>query len=247
MLLLDVENRVLTHFLGHGPTPTAADSLRRQPPLHRDLFDNFLYTATTIAVGEGTWAMFPTACANYLSAVDGDLQRPPPLIPPAIASTVAEILTQFQRAQPGDTTVDGLGSRITHHQHNLALRLFYELGGDRGDGPAAAGLRVHSKTMAARISDGFLHPALGGHMWSDVPAGPPHRPDGGRDITILRTIAALSYAWRTTPADRPTIERRILDRAHTLGWRTHSPGLIEDSPGRWYVQAPPPDSPTILP
>ncbi|MFX1760461.1 hypothetical protein [Rhodococcus sp. As11] len=222
--LVNVEGRVLEGFLYRGLALAEADSMRRMPPVHRDLFDDFLYNATIVAVGEGDWARFPIACMGYLSAIGGDLHRPPPLIPPDVVATVADILSRFRQGKPKDPLVAGLG-RITEPQYQLAQRLFYELGGDLGDGLYAAGLRVYSKMMSARISDGFVHPAVGGHMWSDVPAGPPHLPDSGRDVTILDTIAALSKAWRTSPADRPAIERSIVDHAHTLGWRNDNPRI----------------------
>ncbi|AWK75058.1 hypothetical protein CBI38_29415 [Rhodococcus oxybenzonivorans] len=237
VLLLDVEGRVLEQFLNEGLTFAEADGWRRFAPVHRDLFDNFLFIATTPAVGEGTWARFPTACTMYLSAVGGDLQRPPPLIPPEVAATVAEVLSQFRRTQPGDKFVEGLG-RITEHQYQLAEQLFYGLGGDLGDGLWAAGLRVYSKMMSARISDGFVHPALGGHLWHDVPAGPPHLPDSGRDVTILDTIEALSQTWRTSRTERPRIERTILDHAHTLGW-TEDPGRALERHGASDAERPP--------
>lgn len=238
VLLLDVQGRVLEQFLREGLTPLEADGVRRLAPVHRDLFDNFLFLATTPATGEGSWSQFPIACTMYLSTVGGDLQRPPPLIPPHVTATVAKVLSQFRRTQLGDTFVEGLG-RITEHQYQLAAQLFYSLGADLGDGLSAAGLRVYSKMMAARISDGFVHPAVGGHIWSDVPAGPPHRPDSGRDITVLRTIEALSKTWCTAPTDRPQIERMILDRAHALGWKTEHPESTSGSSGTWHAQVPP--------
>ncbi|MFI6432897.1 hypothetical protein [Rhodococcus oryzae] len=237
VLLLDVEGRVLEGFLYGGLTLAEADSVRRTPPVHRDLFDDFLYNATIVAVGEGDWARFPIACRGYLSAIGGDLHRPPPLMPPDVAASVADILSQFRQRKPGDPLVAGLG-RITEHQYQLAHRLFYELGGDLGDGIHVAGLRVYSKMMSARIGDGFVHPAVGGRMWGDVPAGPPHLPDSGRDVTILDTIEALSAAWRTSPADRPAIERTIVDHAHTLGWRNDNPRTAEASLEPWPAEIP---------
>ncbi|UNN02023.1 hypothetical protein [Rhodococcus opacus] len=228
---------MLEQFLTEGLTFGEADGWRRFAPVHRDLFDNFLLIATTPAVGEGTWAKFSIACTMYLSAVGGDLQRPPPLIPPEVASTVAEVLSQFRQKQPGEKFVEGLG-RITEHQYQLAEQLFYGLGGDLRDGLWAAGLRVYSKMMSARISDGFVHPALGGHLWHDVPAGPPHLPDSGRDITILDTIESLSQRWRTSRTERPCIERTILEHAHTLGW-TEDLGKPQARPGASYAAKPP--------
>ncbi|ORM38157.1 hypothetical protein BFL43_00990 [Williamsia sp. 1135] len=226
-------------LLRAGVVPWEADSLRRFPPIHRDLFDNFLFSATRFAVGEGDWSTFPHACRRYLSATSGELQRPPPLIPPAVADTVAEVLSRFRQRETGEKFVAGIAGRVTAHEQQLAEQLFFALGDDRGDGLSAAGLRVYSKMMSARISDGFVHPAVGAHIWGDVPAGPPHLPSGGPHIRILRTIEALSRQWVTSPADRPKIERMIIDRAHTLGWRTESPGLVEGSPGQWEATPPP--------
>lgn len=238
MLLLDVEDRVLEGFLFRsGVTPWDADSMRRLPPVHRNLFDSFLFRMTRVAVGEGDWSTFPHACRVYLAAVGDALERPPPLIPPDVAATVAELLSQFRWHKPGEKFVDE-SSRVTEPQQQLAKRLFYALGGDHGDGFQAAGLRVYSKMISGRISDGFVHPAVGGHIWGDVSAGPPYRANGGPHIRILRTIEALSRQWESSPAGRPKIERMILDRAHTRGWRTESPGMVEVSPGRWYATPP---------
>ncbi len=224
--LEDVEGRVLEGFLYGGLTLAEADRMRRMPPVHRDVFDDFLYNATIVAVGEGDWARFPRACTMYLAAVGGDLHRPPPLIPPDVAATVANIVSQYRQRKPGDPLRPGSG-RITEAQYQLAQRLFYELGGDRGDGIYAAAVRVYSKMMSARISDGFVHPAVGGHMWGDVRSRTPRTPDSGRDVTIVHTIAALSETWRTSPADRPVIERTIVDHAHTRGWRNDDSGPLQ--------------------
>lgn len=216
--LVNVEGRVLEGFLYRGLALAEADSMRRMPPVHRDLFDDFLYNATIVSVGEGDWARFPIACIGYLSAIGGDLHRPPPLIPPDVAATVADILSRFRQGKPKDPLVAGLG-RITEPQYQLAQRLFYELGGDLGDGLYAAGLRVYSKMMSARISDGFVHPAVGGHMWSDVPAGPPHLPDS----------AAMSRSWTPSPrsAKHGALRRLIVRRSNVRLSTTPTPSAGE--------------------
>lgn len=237
-MLLSVEDAVLEGLLFRaGVSPWEADSMRRLPPLHRDVFDNFVFSATRVAVGESEWSNFPRACSRYVAAVGGDVHRRPPLIPPDVVETVAQVLSPFQPRQSDEKPAEDLG-KPTGKQQELGEQLFYALGGDLGDGWAAAGLRVYSKMLSARISDGFVHPAVGARIWSDVPAGPPHRAESGRLVTILDTIEALYDTWMKSPAERPTVERLIIDRAHTFGWRTRSPGMIAVSPGRWYATPP---------
>lgn len=88
MWLQEVEGRTLEQFVYDGVSLAAADSMRRLPPFHRDLFDDFVFTASAVAVGESDWARFPIACMGYLSAVHGDLTVVPPLIPPDTAAVV---------------------------------------------------------------------------------------------------------------------------------------------------------------
>ncbi|MGU3438446.1 hypothetical protein ACNHUS_36235 [Actinomycetes bacterium M1A6_2h] len=237
MWLHDVEGRVLEQFVYDGVSFADADAMRRLPPVHRDLFDNFLFTATAVAVGEGEWSKFPIACMGYLSAVHGDLTLMPPLIPPDTAAVVADVLSRFTPFVAGDTRVEGAG-RINDKQYRLAGEFFLSLGGDRGDGARAAGARAHSRMLSARIADGFVHPVIGAHLWSDVPAAPPPHPDSGPEITVLEHVQGLVVRWRSFPAERAGVEREMLTEARAVGWSEVRAPMAADDPGGWYVRSP---------
>ena len=109
----------------------------------------------------------------------------------------------------------------------------FALGGDHDDGVHAAGTRAYSKMMSARIGDGFVHPVVGSHFWSDVYAAESRHPTMGPHVTVLPTIAAAVERWHASPADRPRCERIICDRAHSRGWKDLPP-----SDGRWVAVTP---------
>lgn len=237
MWFQDVEGRTLEQFVDDGVSLADADAMRRLPPFHRDLFDDFVFTSTAVALGESDWSRFPIACMAYLSAVRGDLTLVPPLIPPDTAAVVAGVLSRFTRFSSGDTRVAD-GSRINEEQYRLAEELFFRLGADRGDGVHAAGARAHSRMMSARIADGFVHPAIGAHLWSDVPAAPKAHPNSGPEIPVLESVQQLVATWRALPAERAGAERDILTAAGSVGWsQVVAPEAAEDSDG-WFVRPP---------
>lgn len=222
---LDVENRVLSQLVSTAIPPAQlplaqVDPLRRSVPFARDVFDQFIYGATQYSIVEGTWDIFVGESLRYLAMTK---HQPctfvPPLIPPHVAATVADIMSHFRRREPGEPTIDG-HQRTTAAQQRVGEELMLALGGDHNDGIHAAGTRAYSKMMSARIGDGFVHPVIGGHVWSDIPAAPRPGARGGPHLSVLPTIAAAVEQWRTSPADRPQCERLIIDRAHTRGWRT---------------------------
>nr|NIL82379.1 hypothetical protein [Rhodococcus kroppenstedtii] len=218
MWLQDVERNVLGGYLMHPEiTMAAADGMRRTVPTHRDYFDDFLFTATAMAVGEGDGYTFVRACLAYKSVVGAELDSTPPLVPPAVAAVVSDVVGRFEGRSRGDQRVPYRGN-ITRTQLDLAEELYLTLGEDLGDGPHAAGARVHSRMLSARIADGFVHPVVGAHIWSDIPAAPARRPGSGRAITVLDDVDAAVRTWAASPAERPEIERVILDAAHGVGW-----------------------------
>lgn len=218
MWLQDVERNVLDGYLIRaGVSLAEADGMRRLPPMHREYFDDFIFTATAMAVGEADGAAFGRACLAYRSAVGDDLHRAPQLIPPDVADVVVSVVTDFEPFRAGDERVTGRG-RINKAQMDLVEQLYYSLGGDLGDGLSGAGARVHSKMLSARIADGFVHPAVGAHIWSDTPAAPRRHQDSGPDITVLDSIADAAAAWVSTQTERPSLERRIVSTAQSLGW-----------------------------
>lgn len=234
---LSFEDAILEQFVFGSMAVTQVDGMRRLVPFRRDAFDHFVYRATRFAVGEGTWDTFVLGSQRYLKIVDGCLDEVPPLIPPDVAEIVATTLSRFRRRDPGEPVLDGHQETTEFHEF-LGEELMFALGGDHGDGVSAAGTRTYSKMMSARIGDGFVHPAVGGHLWSDIPAAPLPGPAGGGHMTVLPQVGALVAQWRTNPADRPRCERLILDRAHARGWRTIDvPGGNNPSAG-WYAHAP---------
>jgi hypothetical protein len=235
--LQEVEGRTLEQFVYDGVSLADADAMRRLTPFHRDLFDNFVFTASAVAVGESDWSRFSIACMGYLSAVHGDLALVPPLIPPDTAAVVAGVLSRFTRFRSGDTRVAD-GSRINEEQYRLAKELFFGLGADRGDGAYAAGARAHSRMMSARIADGFVHPAIGAHLWSDVPAAPMAHPNSGPEITVLESVQELIATWRAFPTERPRTERDILTAAGFVGWSGVEAPMAAGDSGGWFVPSP---------
>ncbi|WP_141214723.1 MULTISPECIES: hypothetical protein [unclassified Rhodococcus (in: high G+C Gram-positive bacteria)] len=183
----EVEGRVLEQFIYDGVSLADANAMRRLPPVHRDLFDDFVFAATAVVVGESDWSRFPIACLGYMSAVHGDLTLVPPLIPPDIADVVADVLLHFTPFKSGDERVAD-GSRINEGQYRLAEELFIRLGGDRGDGARTAGARAHSRMMSARSADAFVHPVIGAHIWSDVLAAPRAYPGSSPEVVVLELV-----------------------------------------------------------
>lgn len=237
MWLQEVEGRVLEQFIYDGVSLADANAMRRLPPVHRDLFDNFVFAATAVAVGESDWSRFPIACLGYMSAVHGDLTLVPPLISPDTADVVADVLSRFTPFESGDERVAD-GSRINEGQCRLAEELFTRLGGDRGDGARAAGARAHSRMMSARIADGFVHPVIGAHIWSDVPAAPRAHPGSGPEVTVLELVEGIHARWRQFPAERAGAERDILTEARSIGWSgVHAP-MSTNAPSSWYAHSP---------
>ncbi|WP_143545400.1 MULTISPECIES: hypothetical protein [unclassified Rhodococcus (in: high G+C Gram-positive bacteria)] len=233
----EVEGRILEQFIYDGVSLADANAMRRLPPVHRDLFDNFVFAATAVAVGESDWSRFPIASLGYMSAVHGDLTLVPPLIPPDAADVVADVLSRFTPFKSGDERVAD-GSRINEDQYRLAEELFTRLGGDRGDGARAAGARAHSRMMSARIADGFVHPVIGAHIWSDVPAAPRAHPGSGPEVTVLELVEGLLARWRQFPVERAGVERDILTEARSIGWSGVRAPMATDGLSGWYAHPP---------
>jgi hypothetical protein len=180
--------------------------------------------------------------SSYTTVIRGPEVLPPELIPPSTATVVADILAQYRtERQPGEPMYNG-SRRLSVHNQQLAEQLMAALGGGLDDGIHIAGKRTFSRMISARISDGFIHPALGARLWAEYPSGQSHPITGGRHVTVMRTMGALSEAWASSPAERPKIERMILARAHTRGWAADSP-LAADSQSHqegtgWYTRPP---------
>ena len=76
--------------------------------------------------------------------------------------------------------------------------------------------------MSARIADSFVHPVIGGWIWSDILVAEHPDSAAGPEVTVLPAIAEAVEIWRNSPRDRPRCERIILGRARALGWRNAS-------------------------
>ncbi|WP_152538086.1 hypothetical protein [Williamsia sp. D3] len=133
-----------------------------------------------MAFDEGNWEQFCYAVSSYTTVIRGPAVRPPELIPPATATAVCDILAQYRtERQPGEPMYTG-SHRLTVHNQQLAEQLMATLGGGLDDGIHIAGKRTFSRMISARISDGFIHPALGARLWAEYPSGQSHLITGGR-------------------------------------------------------------------
>lgn len=216
---LEIENRAFDEFLFTAVPLSEVDLLRRTVPTARDVFDQFLFHATAYAVYEGTWDMFVGASRRFLNITG---RRPgvflPPLIPPDVAEAVADIMSRFPCQQPGVPIIDG-HQMTTPDQRRIGDELMLTLGGDHGDGVHAAGTRAYTKMMSARIGDGFVHPVVGGRVWSRILDARIPTPDAGPPLTGLPSIAHAVDEWLAASAvDRSKWERHIIDHAHSHGW-----------------------------
>ena len=221
MEIRGVEDRVLERFL-YSVDPSDADGMRRFPPLRRDRFDAFVFDATRWVVGEAHVDSFAGACLRYQASNQRNdpsaMQRPVPLIPSSVTEAVAELVSLWRSPESGESRLDG--EWFTEREADLRDGLYLAIGGDRGDGPVAAGLRVYSRLWSARIGDGFVHPAVGAHKWGDIPASRAEelQHTGGPHMAGIATASALPGRWQDEPSERPTIEREIMGLAHSLGW-----------------------------
>lgn len=221
MEIRGVEDRVLERFL-YGVDAADADGMRRFPPLRRDQFDAFVFDATRWVVGEAHVQSFAGACLRYQASNQHNglsaTRRPVPLIPLSVTDAVAELVSLWRSPESGEPRLDG--ELFTVREADLRDALYLAIGGDSGDGPVAAGLRVYSRLWSARIGDGFVHPAVGAHIWGDIPASRAEelQHTGGPHLVGIGTARALSGRWQDELNDRPTIEREIMGLAHTLGW-----------------------------
>jgi hypothetical protein len=92
--------------------------------------------------------------------------------------------------------------------------------------------------MSARIADGFVHPVIGAHIWSDVPAAPRAHLGSGPEVTVLELVEGLLARWRQFPAERAGAERDILTEARSIGWLGVRAPMSTDDAGGWYAHSP---------
>ncbi len=144
------------------------------------------------------------------------MTRPVPLVPPEIVDRVGDVVSRWRRAD--SASADHSSGSLSAAETQLRDELYIKLGGDRGDGPRAAGLRLYSRLWAARIGDGFVHPAVGGRIWGSTPAAPRFPDSVDPLIAALYTVAGMADRWEEEQADHPRIDREIIDLAHSLGW-----------------------------
>ncbi|MEW2019564.1 hypothetical protein [Rhodococcus sp. NPDC076796] len=219
MHILEVEEQVqerLFHLAGSSD----ADTVPRCAPNRRNLFDNFIFEATRWAADDGAPDSFAWACAHFQAAHESDsaaLGEPVPLVPPSITGHVGSIVSRWQRGQQVDGEWD-----LPVEEAQLRDELYLRLGTDLGDGLAAAGRRLCSRMWSARVGDGLVLPAVGGHIWNDNSGsdGGDVADVGGPFIAAIYAAGDLMARWRAEPKSRTRIEREIIDLAQTLGWKS---------------------------
>lgn len=199
--------------------PDDAEALRRRTPIRRNRFDNFIYEATRWAVDDGAADSFSFACKHFNAAHQEDaaaVGEPVPLVPPTVTEHVNRIVSRWRPGQPVPGAID-----LPAEEAQLRDELYLGLGGDLGDGLAAAGSRLCSRMWSARIADGFVHPAIGGLIWNGN-AGSNGGDDvdgGGPLIAAIYAVGGMWGRWQREPENRLDIDREITDLAHTLGWK----------------------------
>lgn len=218
MHLLEVEGSVRVLF-GRTGGPAVAEAMRRYVPIRRNQFDNFIYEATQWAVDGGASDSFSWAC-KHLQAVHrldptviGDSV---PLVPPTVSAHIDRIVSRWRPGEQAPWAID-----LPQEEARLRDELYLSLGGDLGDGLAAAGRRLCSRMWSARIGDGFVHPAVGGYIWNGNAGS--NAGDlagvGGPLIAAIYAVGEMAGRWQSEPDNRPVIDREIVDLAHTLGWK----------------------------
>ncbi|MGC5258929.1 hypothetical protein ACPXCG_21520 [Gordonia sp. DT218] len=219
MQLPEIERRILESLVREGGLSVVdADQLQRSAPLARDTFDELLFRATRFAFDEGDWDHFERGVTQYRNLTRHSSQLTPQFIPPALYRLVISQIADYNGNYGSDEPLADGSRTLTRRNQQVGERLLLRVGGDYGDGVGAAGRRTFSHMMAARISDGFAHPAVGGHLWGKYLAVQTGPLPGGPHVAIMRDIGRLSREWISTPAERPRIERTILDHAHRHSW-----------------------------
>ncbi|MDV7133069.1 hypothetical protein [Williamsia muralis] len=218
MYIQEIEGKVLEWFRrsgGHADVET----LRRCVPIRRDQFDNFIFEATLWAMDEGAADSFSFACSRFKAAYRSDpnaLGSPVPLVTPAVTERVGSIVSRWQLGRQVAGAID-----LPVEEARLRDELYLNLGGDLGDGLAAAGRRLCSRMWSARIGGGFVHPVVGGHIWNSNTGsyGGDDAEGGGPLIDAIYAVGEMTGRWQSEPDSRPVIDREIIDLAHTLGWK----------------------------
>lgn len=219
----EVEAKVVT-MLSYQLAPDAAESLRRHTPTRRDSFDSFIFEATQWARDDGAANSFSFACEHLKAARHDGMADPRgsvPLVPLTVSEQVNHTVSRWRRVPQVPGAID-LAEEEAQHRDELYL----SLGGDRGDGLAAAGRRLCSRMWSARIADGFVHPAVGAYLWNDNSGsyGDGHADVGGPLIAAVHAAGDMWGRWWREPQHRSAVEREITGCAHTLGWSSELTG-----------------------
>lgn len=214
--IVEVEAKVIAG-LSNQVAPGAAEALCRHTPIRRDTFDSFIFEATQWARDDGAANSFSFACEHLRAARNGDLAtgEPVPLVPLAVTKHVEQTVARWRRVPQDPWAIDLPDDEAQHRDE-----LYLSLGGDRGDGLAAAGRRLCSRMWSARIADGFVHPAVGAYLWNDNSGshGAVHADVGGPLISALYAAGDMWGRWSREPRHRSAIECEITDSARKLGW-----------------------------
>lgn len=218
MILWEVEAKVCER-LGRSISQAVPETMRKFVPIRRNQFDNFIYEATRWALDDGAPDSFSWACkhlraAQWLDSTAGGDSAP--FIPPTVAERITRIVSRWS---PGEQAVGAIDLPLK--QAVLRDELYLSLGGDLGDGVAAAGRRLSSRMWSARIGDGFVHPAVGGYIWNGNAGSNPGSCGEVDDplIAAIYAVGDLAARWQSEPDHRPAIDREIVKLADDLGWK----------------------------
>lgn len=218
MFILETEAKVVALF--SGPVGRGdADAMSRYVPTNRNYFDEFIFEATRWAVDDGGSNSFSDACDWLQTVVKSDpaVLDSVPMVPPVVVERVSGIVARWR---PGPYVPGAM--ELPKEEASLRDELYLLLGGDLGDGVAAAGRRLLSRMWSGRIADGFVYPAVGGYLWNGNAGS-----SGGDDVDLGGPLIAAIYTvgdmwgrwWRANPSSRLAIDREIVNLANPLGWK----------------------------
>lgn len=224
MQIREIEGRVLESRVREGKiNMVTADGLQRVAPVGRDAFDDLLLSATRFAFDEGSWDTFHYGVTAYRNLTRHSSCFPA-LVPRKVFNTVTQALESYSERRHSDEPLAPGCLALSEQNYSVGQKMVHLLGGeDQSDGVRDAGRRTFSHMMAARISDGFVHPAVGGHLWGQylsIQTGPI---SGGPHVEVMRDIGRLSELWVSAAEERPETERAILAHAHNHRWPEPDP------------------------
>ena len=219
MSIAEIENRVIARLSGQV-VQGDAESMRRDVPDTRNAFDSFVFQATSWALDEGAANSFSYACNRLQEFAKADplAIRSVPKVPSTVAGQVGDIVSRWQ---PGPEMPGAI--ELPDAEARLRDELYFSLGGDLGDGVAAAGRRLVSRMWSGRIADGFVYAPVGACLWNGHAGINGNGEDvyrGGQLIAAIYEAGEMFGRWRRAePSQRFAIDLEIVELANRLGWR----------------------------